>query len=65
MFGTPVESELSGFDFYGDDPVRITQLKVPADQPPQELIFIPALLLLGGIAYLQYLRQRKQREVPA
>ncbi|MDR9484954.1 MAG: TRAP transporter permease [Sediminimonas sp.] len=65
MFGTPIESDLSGFDFYGDDPVRITQVKVPAEQPPQELVFIPALLLLGGIAYLQLLRQRKQKEVPA
>ena len=65
MFGTPIESDLSGFDFYGDTPVRIAQVKVPADQPPQELVFIPALLLLAAVAYLQQLRLRKQRRVPA
>jgi hypothetical protein len=35
-------------------------VKVPADQLPKELIFIPALLLLGLIALMQTGRARKE-----
>ena len=41
------------FDFYGDDPVQIASVQATADQLPKELIFIPALLLLGLVAWLQ------------
>lgn len=51
--GTPYFETMSGFDFYADDPVQITNVKAEADQMPKELIFIPALLLLGLIAFLQ------------
>jgi TRAP transporter 4TM/12TM fusion protein len=37
---------------------RIVDLKVPADQPPKELMWIPALALLGLIAWVQSRRQR-------
>ncbi|TCO71118.1 TRAP transporter permease [Rhodovulum euryhalinum] len=64
MLGTPFATTLQGFDFYGDDPVRIAALRVPRPQLPQELMFLPALLLLAGVAWLQ--RGRLQREgVPA
>ncbi|WP_417250372.1 TRAP transporter permease [Celeribacter sp.] len=53
MFGAPVSEKLSTFDFYGDDPVQITAIQAPANQLPKELIFIPALLLLAFIAFLQ------------
>ena len=56
MFGSPVSERLASFDFYGDEPVEITAVRAPADQMPKELIFIPALLLLGLIALLQYRR---------
>ncbi|WP_224826061.1 TRAP transporter permease [Cognatishimia sp. MH4019] len=52
-FGTELGDALSSFDFYGDDPVQITQVKATADQLPKELIFIPALVLLGLIALMQ------------
>ncbi len=62
--GTPYFDTLSSFDFYGDDPVQVTSVKAPADQMPKELIFIPALLLLGLIAFLQRRRANRQ-EAPA
>lgn len=52
-FGSDLSDSLSSFDFYGDDPVAISSVSVAADQMPKELIFIPALLLLGLIAFLQ------------
>jgi len=36
---------------------RITALKVPADRPPQELVFVPTLALLGGVAWAQRRRR--------
>ncbi|MEM9725527.1 MAG: TRAP transporter permease [Pseudomonadota bacterium] len=60
-FGTELGAALSSFDFYGDDPVQIARVKATADQLPKELMFIPALLLLGGVALLQ---SRRAREYP-
>ncbi|MFO7770292.1 MAG: TRAP transporter permease [Roseovarius gahaiensis] len=67
MFGTPFSDTMQGFDFYGDDPVVIQSVKAPVSQWPQELIFIPALVLLGLIALLQRARMTKQANegVPA
>jgi len=64
MFGTPFADTLQSFDFYDDDPVTLTALRVPQAQLPQELIFIPALLLLAGVAWLQQGRAQRQG-VPA
>ncbi|WP_146345613.1 TRAP transporter permease [Phaeobacter marinintestinus] len=63
MFGTPVADDMDGFDFYADDPVQITEVKAPASQMPKELIFIPALLLLGLIAMMQRARIGKEEEM--
>lgn len=57
--------KLSKFDFYGDNPVVISSLKIPSDQSPKELIFIPALLLFGLIIFLQRRRARKEEELEA
>ena len=65
MFGTPVTSKIDSFDFYGDEPVQIIMVQVPADQLPKELMFLPALLLLALIAMLQRGRARKEEGVPA
>lgn len=68
MFGTPLASKLDKFDFYGDDPVYISAVKRPTNQLPKELIYIPALLLLGLIMLLQRNRARhapEPKEVPA
>ncbi|AVO39892.1 TRAP transporter permease [Pukyongiella litopenaei] len=62
MFGTPVADKLESFDFYGDDPVRVVSVKAPASQLPKELVFIPALILLGLVAFLQKARAGKQGE---
>ena len=60
----PFSDTLSGFDFYGDQPVVISSVQAPSSQLPKELIFIPALALLGLIALMQ--RGRAAREgVPA
>lgn len=45
---------INKFDFYGDQPVTVTQILVPVENRfPKELFFIPALLLLGIIILLQ------------
>ena len=64
MFGSPVADELDIFDYYADEAVRLTSVSLPSSQPPQQLIFIPALILLGLIAFLQRGRAARQ-EVPA
>jgi TRAP transporter 4TM/12TM fusion protein len=56
MFGTPYSETFQGYDFYGDQPVVVKTVKAPLDQMPQELIFIPAFLLLGLIMLLQRAR---------
>ncbi|WP_308917649.1 TRAP transporter permease [Jannaschia sp. LMIT008] len=52
-FGTEIGDALSSFDFYGDERVTLTAVQADADQWPKELIFVPALALLGLIAMLQ------------
>ncbi|KPD11241.1 C4-dicarboxylate ABC transporter [Phaeobacter sp. 11ANDIMAR09] len=59
-FGTPAEQDLGSFDFYGDSPVFVKEILAPADQMPKELVFIPALLLLGLIAMMQRGRARRE-----
>lgn len=53
-FGGP--SEQLGIDFDWE----VVELEVPADRPPKELFYLPALLLLGGIVALQMRRKRRQ-----
>ena len=52
--GTPFFESLGNeYDFYGDTPVQITQVQIENERMPKELFFIPALLLLGGLVFLQ------------
>ncbi|MHA1164669.1 MAG: DUF3394 domain-containing protein, partial [Alphaproteobacteria bacterium] len=37
---------------------EVTKLEVPADRPPKELFYIPAILLLALICFLQIRRRR-------
>jgi TRAP transporter 4TM/12TM fusion protein len=60
MFGTPYVEIFQGYDFYGDTPVTVASVKAPVDQWPQELMFVPAFLLLALVAFLQ--RGRMARE---
>ncbi|MGD8429434.1 MAG: TRAP transporter permease [Ectothiorhodospiraceae bacterium] len=52
MFGSPAQK--AGLDFG----FEIASVQVKADRPPKELMFIPAVLLLGLIAWLQLRRRR-------
>jgi len=63
-FGSPFSASLGSFDFYGDEPVQIASVQAPADQMPKELVFIPALIFLMFIAFLQRARMSRQG-VPA
>jgi hypothetical protein len=56
-FDSPAEA--AGFDFDQE----VLEVKVPSDQPPRELFFIPALLLLTLVWWLQ--RGRAARETGA
>ena len=64
LFGAPIADQMGSFDFYADDAVRIAEVKAPQAQMPQELIYIPALILLGLVALIQRGRMNKQG-VPA
>jgi TRAP transporter 4TM/12TM fusion protein len=59
-FGSPFSSSLGSFDFYGDDPVTIASVQAPVHQQPKEIVFLPALLFLALIAFLQKARISKQ-----
>ncbi|MFK7939335.1 MAG: TRAP transporter permease [Roseovarius sp.] len=64
LFGAPIGEQMGSFDFYGDDAVRLSEVKAPQAQMLKELVFIPALILLALIAMLQRGRISKQG-VPA
>ncbi len=52
--GTPhFETLGTEYDYYGDNPVTITQVQVENDRMPKELFFIPALILLAGVVMIQ------------
>ncbi|MBJ3761167.1 TRAP transporter permease [Maribius pontilimi] len=59
MFGSPVQEKLGNFDFYSDDPVRISQVLAPRDRMPAQIFYIPALVVLGLVIVLQRRRQTK------
>ena len=52
------------FDYYGDEPVVIAEIKKETERTPKEIFYIPALLLLGLVIMLQ-LRRRRQGEAAA
>ena len=52
--GTPhFESLGTEYDFYGDTPVIIAEVRIENARLPKEVFFIPALLLLAGIVLIQ------------
>lgn len=58
-FSSPFSGSLGSFDFYGDEHVQIASVQAPADQLPKELVFIPALIFLLFIAFLQRARMSR------
>ncbi|MEL6979503.1 MAG: TRAP transporter permease [Pseudomonadota bacterium] len=61
QFGTEAAEALSNFDFYTDDPVTLASVQVKQDRLPEQVFYIPALLLLG----LVVLSQRRRQTQPA
>ncbi|WP_346907485.1 TRAP transporter permease [uncultured Roseibium sp.] len=49
------------FDYYADTPVEIEKVEIEASRVAKEIFYIPALLLLGLIVFLQ----RRRTTVPA
>jgi TRAP transporter 4TM/12TM fusion protein len=62
-FSSPFAEVMTGFDFYGDTPVIVSAVRAPANQMAKELIFIPALLLIGLISWLQMGRVKREEPV--
>jgi len=59
--GTPFFEPFQSFDFYGDTPVEVIEVRQEAARLPKEIFYIPALLLLGLVIALQ----RRRTDVPA
>ena len=57
MFGSPFQQALNDYDFYGSEQVVLLSVQRPADRMPEQLFYIPALLLLFGVILLQRRRQ--------
>jgi TRAP-type C4-dicarboxylate transport system permease large subunit len=61
-FGSKIGASLSDFDFYGDEPVRITSLEIATQQIAKEIIWLPAMLLLLLIIVMQRRRAHSTGE---
>ncbi|WP_375550820.1 TRAP transporter permease [Rhodophyticola porphyridii] len=59
MFGTATAESLADFDFYADTPVQLASVRVPQARMPEQVFYLPALLLLGLVMLLQRRRQTK------
>ncbi|MBT8456876.1 MAG: TRAP transporter permease [Alphaproteobacteria bacterium] len=59
MFGTVTAEKLADFDFYADTPVELASVLAPVNRLPEQIFYIPALLLLGAVIMLQKRRQTK------
>jgi len=57
FIGTPFFEQFQKFDFYGDVPVQIEELKLPAQRMPKEIFYLPAFFALFIIIVLQRRRQ--------
>ena len=58
VFGSPAQNVGIDFDW------EIINVQVEADRPPKQLIFVPALILLGFVAMLQYRRREAAASPP-
>ena len=55
--GTPFFEVLQDFDFYGDASVVLERIERSTERPVKEIFYIPALLLLGLVIFMQRRRQ--------
>lgn len=61
MVGTPFFENIGNlFDYYADDPVQISEVKKPAPRMPKEVFYLPALLLLAFVYWMQKRRVGRQ-----
>ena len=51
------------FDYYGDEPVVVSNVRQEASRIPKEIFYIPALLLLGFVFLSQRRRMSRTEEV--
>jgi hypothetical protein len=52
--GTPFfETIDKSFDYYGDQPVQVSELRQAASRKPKEVFYLPALAPLGIVLWLQ------------
>ena len=52
--GTPFFDSIgTSFDYYADEPVRIADIRKPTERIAKEVFYIPAILLLGLVVFLQ------------
>ena len=58
MPGTALSQTMLAFDFYADDPVKVTRVEVPTERMAKEWFYIPALILLFFVIVLQRRRSR-------
>ena len=57
--GTPYfESIGKSYDYYGDEPVRVAELRLPTERPVKEIFYLPAIVLLGLVVFLQSRRKK-------
>jgi len=54
---SPLKSLARSFDFYDDKPTVIRAILIPNDRMPKEVFYIPAILLLLMVVFLQRRRQ--------
>jgi TRAP transporter 4TM/12TM fusion protein len=60
--GTPFFETLGkSFDYYGDEPVQVAEVRKEAERIFKEIVYIPAIMLLAMVFFLQKRRQREQQ----
>ena len=60
-FGSETAETLSSFDFYAEEAVEIASVQTARNRLPEQIFYLPALLLLGLVIVLQ----RRRQTVPA
>ncbi|CCQ73636.1 TRAP transporter permease [Magnetospira sp. QH-2] len=63
MPNSPLFQKMLAFDFYGDDPVHVVRVEVPAERIAKEYFYIPAAIVLILLVVLQRRRQRTEAPV--
>jgi len=64
LAGTNFFTKLQMFDFFGDEPVVIQTVELPTERIFKEVFYIPAVLLLALIVFMQRSRAAKQGAEP-